>query len=76
MIAIKRWFLQKSIVKNLLLFLCLSFATLTIAQIAPDKLVLDARKQVGVTVSYDPAYRKLAYPGGDLPIETGVCTVW
>ncbi len=30
--------------------------------------------QVGVTVGYDPAYVKIAYPGGDVPIETGVCT--
>ncbi|MDG9760912.1 DUF1287 domain-containing protein [Pseudomonas sediminis] len=42
--------------------------------IEADKLVLDARKQVGVTLSYDPAYRKLSYPGGDVPMATGVCT--
>jgi len=33
-----------------------------------------ARKQIGVTTSYDPTYRKLAYPGGDVPLETGVCS--
>ncbi|HUS35101.1 MAG TPA: DUF1287 domain-containing protein, partial [Verrucomicrobiae bacterium] len=32
-----------------------------------------ARDQIGVTVSYDPAYRKLAYPNGDVPMKTGVC---
>ncbi|MBK8477537.1 MAG: DUF1287 domain-containing protein [Opitutaceae bacterium] len=32
-----------------------------------------ARAQVGVTTTYDPAYRKLAYPGGDVPASTGVC---
>lgn len=32
-----------------------------------------AREQIGVTKSYDPAYVKLAYPGGDLPTERGVC---
>lgn len=37
-------------------------------------LVGAAREQVGRTVGYDPAYRKIAYPGGDLPLETGVCT--
>ncbi len=42
--------------------------------VEPARLVTDARKQVGVTMSYDPAYRKLAYPGGDVPLETGVCT--
>ncbi len=39
-----------------------------------DRLVLDARRQVGVTLSYDPAYRQLSYPGGDVPMATGVCT--
>lgn len=33
-----------------------------------------ARGQVGITRLYDPAYRKLSYPGGDVPIERGVCT--
>ena len=32
-----------------------------------------ARAQIGKTVSYDPAYRALSYPNGDVPIETGVC---
>lgn len=40
----------------------------------PEQLVNAVRKQVGVTVSYDPAYVRLAYPGGDVPKETGVCT--
>lgn len=39
----------------------------------PD-IVAAARAQVGLTVHYDPAYRKLAYPGGDVPPERGVCT--
>ena len=26
------------------------------------------------TTGYDPSYAKLDYPGGDVPIETGVCT--
>jgi uncharacterized protein YijF (DUF1287 family) len=37
-------------------------------------LVLAARQQVGVTVIYDGGYRVLAYPGGDVPLERGVCT--
>jgi uncharacterized protein len=37
-------------------------------------LVKAARRQIGVTVSYDPAYQKLSYPAGDVPRETGVCT--
>ena len=39
-----------------------------------DKLALDAKKQIGVTISYDPTYRKLDFPRGDVPQETGVCT--
>ena len=39
-----------------------------------DQLVAAAKTQIGVTVLYDPRYEKLAYPGGDVPIERGVCT--
>ncbi|SCY20123.1 DUF1287 domain-containing protein [Microvirga guangxiensis] len=38
------------------------------------KLVRAARAQVGVTVSYNPAYVRLPYPGGDVAPEQGVCT--
>lgn len=37
-------------------------------------LVSAATSQIGRTVSYDPNYRKIAYPGGDVPLETGVCS--
>lgn len=37
-------------------------------------IVEAARRQIGVTVGYDPAYRKIGYPGGDVPRESGVCT--
>ncbi len=37
-------------------------------------LVQAARSQIGVTVIYDATYRRLDYPGGDLPLERGVCT--
>ncbi|NQT85464.1 DUF1287 domain-containing protein [bacterium] len=33
-----------------------------------------ARRQIGRTVTYDPSYVGLDYPGGDVPIEKGVCT--
>ena len=36
-------------------------------------VVTAARAQIGVTTGYDPAYRKLDYPGGDVPEATGVC---
>jgi len=37
-------------------------------------IVAAARSQVGKTVTYDPAYVRLKYPLGDIPIEQGVCT--
>ena len=40
----------------------------------PRRLVAAAEAQIGVTVTYDPAYARLAYPGGDVPRDRGVCT--
>ena len=37
-------------------------------------LAAAARRQIGVTVRYDPAYVRLSYPGGDVPASRGVCT--
>jgi uncharacterized protein len=39
-----------------------------------QKIIDNAIEQTKVTNSYDPAYVKLAYPGGDVPLNTGVCT--
>ncbi len=48
------------------------------AEAAPARsaatLIAAARRQVGVTVAYDPAYSRLACPGGDVPRAKGVCT--
>ena len=39
------------------------------------KSIIDgASEQVGITTGYDPSYQKLAYPNGDVAIETGVCS--
>jgi uncharacterized protein len=38
------------------------------------KIIDNAIEQTNVTRTYDPAYVKLAYPGGDVPMSTGVCT--
>lgn len=57
-----------------------SFFVLLVCLILPlhaqsgDKLVASARKQIGVTLYYDSAYTTLKYPGGDLPVDRGVCT--
>jgi uncharacterized protein YijF (DUF1287 family) len=37
-------------------------------------IVAAARAQVDVTVRYDPAYRAIPFPNGDVPMEVGVCT--
>ena len=39
-----------------------------------ETLVTAAVSQIGRTTLYDPAYVRLAYPGGDVPIDRGVCT--
>lgn len=43
-------------------------------RLASHPIVAAARAQVGRTTTYDPAYVGLAYPGGDVPIGTGVCS--
>lgn len=37
------------------------------------RLAEAARKQLGVTTTYDPNYTKIAYPNGDVARITGVC---
>ncbi|MBL9048707.1 MAG: DUF1287 domain-containing protein [Tabrizicola sp.] len=56
------------------LLLVLSLASPAFAGSEPSRLTAAARDQVGVTVTYDPAYVTLAFPGGDLPRDRGVCT--
>lgn len=51
----------------------LLFATGTRVQAGND-IVAAARSQIGVTTSYDPAYRQLRYPAGDVSADRGVCT--
>lgn len=55
-----------------LVFICTRAAAISPASYTA--LVEAARSQIGVTVHYDPAYVKLAFPGGDVPHERGVCT--
>ena len=45
----------------------------TIATISGTDLAAAANAQIGVTTLYDPAYVSLKYPGGDVPMERGVC---
>lgn len=44
---------------------------------APNKtltLMRAARRQLGVTIGYDPQYVRLPFPNGDVPRRVGVCT--
>jgi uncharacterized protein YijF (DUF1287 family) len=57
----------------------LAMATVSVLQAAQADaglpcLVDAARAQIGVTVVYDGRYQRLDYPGGDVPLERGVCT--
>ena len=67
----------KNFAKALAFISLLGLAQITQA-IAPisdgSKLAYDAKKQIGITTSYDPTYRKLDFPRGDVPMNTGVCT--
>jgi len=41
---------------------------------AAKRLVAAAESQIGKTVRYDATYVPIKYPGGDVPIDRGVCT--
>ena len=57
-----------------ILFLTLLACGQEIATTKGEKLADAAKKQIGVTTTYDPAYVGLKYPGGDVPKDRGVCT--
>lgn len=62
-------------VRYLLLLLVLApSAVLAQEPAAVPGLVQSAYAQVGKTVKYDPAYERIGFPGGDVPLERGVCT--
>jgi uncharacterized protein len=60
--------------RSLVLLLAFSLSAPAFAGSEPSRLTAAARDQVGVTVTYDPAYVSLEFPGGDLPRDRGVCT--
>jgi len=39
-----------------------------------EDIVAAARAQIGVITRYDSNYQRIAYPGGDILIDRGVCT--
>jgi len=44
------------------------------ARRSAEALVAAARRQVGVTLAYDPDYSKIGFPNGDVQRSRGVCT--
>jgi len=54
--------------------LALLFLFAVTASADAPKFIEGAKRQIGVTRSYDPAYRRIDYPNGDVPLHTGVCT--
>jgi uncharacterized protein YijF (DUF1287 family) len=46
----------------------------TNSEILSSSIASEARSQIGKTTSYDSSYVGLSYPGGDVPLEKGVCT--
>jgi uncharacterized protein len=49
-------------------------ATSAAAESRIARVLEGAYGQIGVTRVYDGSYRPIAFPGGDVPIERGVCT--
>jgi uncharacterized protein YijF (DUF1287 family) len=54
--------------------LALSHSAAASADAFVDSLVAAALAQTGQSVRYDGSYRRIPYPGGDVPSDVGVCT--
>ncbi|MDR2711146.1 MAG: DUF1287 domain-containing protein [Burkholderiales bacterium] len=67
----KNNFFFRAILSILLLF---AGASALAEGFSAERLVQDARAQIGQTLSYDPSYVRISYPMGDVPIASGVCT--
>jgi len=39
-----------------------------------NAFIKSAQNQIGKTLTYNPEYRYIKYPMGDIPLSTGVCT--
>lgn len=52
----------------------LVFASLCAGARADDELAAAAQARTAFAITYDGTYRRIDYPGGDVPADTGVCT--
>src|SRR5205085_4865787 len=66
--------IRKSLVEYVLAFALVAEAYAQAPIVLGTQIVAAARQQIGVTTEYDPAYITLSYPGGDVPLRTGVCS--
>ncbi|MEE9346896.1 MAG: DUF1287 domain-containing protein [Robiginitomaculum sp.] len=66
-------YLEPLIVTAMLAFAAISIASPPLAT-ADVALLGAAKDRLKVSVRYDGAYVRLAYPNGDVPSDTGVCT--
>jgi len=64
---------MKSLLTLLTLCLLTTVSHAAATNTVGDRIVAAARQQIGVTKEYDPSYTILKYPGGDVPLKTGVC---
>jgi uncharacterized protein len=54
-----------------------NWRTKSLANNPPDslvKLIASTKEQALLTHSYDPSYKQIAYPNGDVSLSTGVCS--
>jgi len=58
----------------LLLLITAPSALLAQETVPEARLLQSAYAQIGKTITYDPGYTPIPFPGGDVPIERGVCT--
>ena len=73
--AMMQWRNAGMLSRRTFIFTASCFVTLPARAAAwTTRLVAAAESQIGVTVLYDPAYVRIAYPGGDVPAGRGVCT--
>lgn len=64
---------MKILIRSLFLISIFAFSTNGFAE-EQISLSSAALKRVDLPVQYDPSYFQIKYPGGDVPIDRGVCT--
>ena len=66
-------YIKRVLISSLIIFL-VGIAPANADNDTGMRLVSAALTQIGKTILYDPGYKSLTYPNGDLPLDRGVCT--